>query len=1148
MSQGTERSHDYRGRSRLRREGLLRGTPVFIASILLCIVYQAGCGDSTPVACEPDCFFGICDVQVGDCVNPDRCQDDDDCIPGYECGELGTCEPINTCSSTVECASGICQDGVCQNGSGCRKPVDCVARSFCAEDNTCRPDRCYDKTCEQGTCQPSTGECVVQDPCDGEGDCSAPERCIDGQCQTEEEFCSALTCERGVCGFEAEECVDAQNCRGMDSLCLEESFCDDETNQCRDDLCARNDIDCGDNGVCDPATAECVNAETCRSTDDCLNDPRTVCVEGNCVEDPVDCPSPCPGNQTCERQSDTAECVEPERCETSVDCKGDRECGGGPCLAPTRCRADRFEPNDVESDVTSFSSFARSGSVQATLCSGDIDLYDVDPGGISGPADASNLRVTVAIPNRDIGLGSVEATLLRPDGTVVQSRELPTMDGSNRIEITAGIPSDFDPQDRFRVRIEDNDPQSLKPGGLYYEISAERLSMALESACEQATDVSPGQSISGNFSGGSNGGLALSCAGDNGESVQDLYRLSVDEPTRLRFDVSSESGTEASLAVLETCGHAGAELRCGSDVVGAEDVVEVLGPGTYTVAVQADAGQAGPYDLSVRTVERTQCSQDTNYCSDGQTSQYCRPDGSGYEAISCQRGCEPSTGECAAPMGDICDDAYQVTSSQGRRADFRLVEDRYGVEPGDCLGDTPRTDGPDKAYRVVVPPGFAITVTAFFPEDVRGSVYLVDECSSTSDSCLAGAQGSRAAPNEEVVRYANSTSAPKSYFAIVDTASDQPRGDVDIVFKIAGATCQPDERRCTELSNSVESCNNSGTDFSEVRQCGDLACQMASCVVPNTCSTALDATQAARRTGGVTYSRNVSGLTDNYAFSTNCGESGFFSASDEPDAVYKVTLRAGESVEVKLANSDPRMLLTEGANCPFENRCLASNEEGFTRTDNLTYSAAEQQDLYLLVDGSSSTFPVDINIEQTQCVPGRSSCVGGDVEYCNRTGSRVETFTCRPGGCSGGFCNTKSSDFCYDAEDLTSDASTTGGTSRSVDLANLTNDIEGDYAAPCAGIDAFDTDGQDAVYRVDLQSGETITASLSSGGSSSDPALTLVKDCLRPDISCVDSDNPFSSAAQVTYVAQESGTYYLVADHDGLSSNPSSFTLDVTIQ
>ena len=1139
MSQGNERAHDHSGG--LRATGL-------IAFVLLATVSLAGCGDDSTAACDPDCFFGVCDVQAGECVNPDTCQNDGECIPGYTCGDAGTCEPINTCASTEECASGICEDGVCQNGGGCLKPVDCVARTFCADDNTCRPDRCYDKTCEQGTCQPSTGECVVQDPCDGEGDCSSPERCIDGQCQTEEEFCSALTCERGVCGFEAEACVDARNCQGMDSMCLQGSFCDDETNQCRNDLCVQNDIDCGDNGVCDPATGECVNAETCNSRDDCLNEPRTVCIEGDCVEDPIDCTEPCPGNQICERESDTAECIEPQQCETSVDCKDDRECGGGPCLEPTSCRADRFEPNDAESEVTPFGSFARSGSIQGTLCSGDIDLFDVDPSELPGPTDGSNIQVTVEIPQRDVGLGSLEVTLLQPDGTLVGSREVPTMDGSNRVEITAGIPIDLDTQDRFRVRVEVSEAQSLKPGGLYYEVRAERTSMALESACDQAVEVSPGQRISGDLSSGYTGGLGLSCAAGSGETAQDLYRLSVNEPTQLRFDVSSESGTEASLAVLETCGNAGAEVLCRSGAVGGEDPDRVVGPGTYTVAVQAAEGQAGPYELVFQEVARTQCSRETNYCSDGQTSQYCRPDGSGFEAISCDRGCKPSTGECAPPMGDICGDAYQVTMSQGRRADFRLLEDRYGIEPGGCLGDNPRTGGADKAYRVVVPPGFAITVTAFFPEDVRGSVYLVEDCGSTNGSCLAGGQGSRSAPNEEVVSYANTTSSPTSYFAIVDTASDQPKGNVDVAFEIGGATCDPGDERCTESSNTIESCNESGTDFSETRQCGDRACQMASCVVPNTCSMALDATEAARRSGGVTYDRNLSGLTDNYSFATNCGGSGFFSASNEPDAVYKVTLRAGESVDVKLNSSNPHMLLTEGATCPFQNRCLAANEEGFTRTDNLSYSAAEEQDLYLLVDGSSSPFPVDINIEQTQCILGNSSCVGNDVEYCNKTGSGFTTFNCPAGGCSGGFCNTKESDYCYDAEDLTADASTTGGTSRSINLSNLTNDIEEDYGAPCGGINNFDTDGEDAVYRVDVQSGETITASLSSGGSSSDPALTLVKDCLRPEISCVDSDNPFSSAAQVTYVAQDSGTYYLVADHDGLSSNPSSFTLDVTIQ
>jgi hypothetical protein len=1111
----------------------------------------AGCGDETTSACSPECFFGICDTEAEECVNPDTCQQRVDCIPGYTCSDAGVCEPITACETTEDCPSGICEKGVCQNGGGCLKPVDCVERTYCAEDNTCRPDRCYDTTCDEGVCQPSTGECVIQNTCSTEADCSSPERCIDGRCRTQEEFCSALTCERGVCGFEAEGCVDAENCQGMDAMCLEGSFCNEETNQCETDQCVENDIDCGSNGVCNPGSGECVNAESCTSNDDCLDDPVTWCLQGECGLASEACSPPCPGDQTCEYdpQGQTATCSEPGACDTSIDCTGDRECGGRSCLSATSCRADRFEPNDADSDVTNFGSVARRGTLEATLCSEDVDLYDLAPNDLPGPGDASQLQIAVEIPERDLGLGALNVTLIRPDGTTVQSETISADSESRRVAITTGVPVDLDTQDRFRVRVEPAESGPLKPGGLYYELSAERRSSSVESACSQAPRVSVGQRISGDLAQSSTEAFDLSCGVDEPGGGQDVYRLELDQPSEIRVAVPAAGGSGITTAIRKTCGTAGAELLCAEAGASGGGPTRVLGPGTYWLVVEAAGPSAGNYTVDVERVSQTTCGSSSNYCSDTETAQYCRPDGSGFDAITCERGCEPSTGECVPEMGDVCADAYQITSGQGRRADLRVVDDRYGIDPGGCLGDDPRTGGPDKAYRVVVPPGYAVTATAFFPEDVRGSLYVVDDCTSTTDSCLAGGQGSRMAPNEEVVSYANSTSSPTSYFVVVDTAANQPFSTVDIAFEIAGATCEPGEERCKTSSNTVEQCVSSGTDYTDDRSCGDFACSMASCVAPNTCATALDATTSAKRTNGAAYDRNVSGLTNDYTFTAQCGGSGFLSIQNDPDAVYKVSLDAGEFVEATLDSSNPRMLLTEGVSCPFQSRCLASNQDGFSRSRTLTYYAAEQKELYLLVDGTSTgSFPIDIEIGQSQCVLGNSSCVGGDVEYCNRTASGFNTFNCPPGGCSNGACNTKDSDFCYDAENLTADASTTGGASRTINLANLSNDFEADYGSPCSSVDTFDTDGSDAVYRLDVQSGESVTASLSSGGSSSDPTLTLVRDCLRPEISCVDSDASFSSTAQFTYVATQSETLYLIADHDGLSSNPSPFTLDVTVQ
>ncbi|MFW5968140.1 MAG: hypothetical protein ACOCV2_11510, partial [Persicimonas sp.] len=447
-------------------------TTLLASMVAVALLVLGGCGGEEDPCADVDCDFGNCDSQSGECANPAECDEDVDCLPGYECEE-NACEAMTECSSDEDCEAGVCEDEVCVNPESCEENEDCLERTFCGPDDTCEPDPCNEVECARGTCDRGTDNCVSADECTVENelnDCAVGERCADGECADSDDFCDALECERGECSFQEGGCVDADECESNDE-CLEGNYCN-ENGRCQTDLCEANDVEC-DEGVCDPTSGLCENADECDSDEDCLDD--HVCLDESCQLEASACGDDkgdggCPANQVCEIDGGEAECAEPDECETSFDCLDDRQCLGQECGEPIACEDDRFEPNDDADEATQFFDVAVEQTIEGSICEDDTDVFAFDSSEFEQQTDLARLIVEVDIPDRDQGLGTLELEVTDPSGNVhTESSGSMGANGSVRFEQWVGQVDHGD----YLVELSGGD--DFNEAGVGYEMSVNLL-------------------------------------------------------------------------------------------------------------------------------------------------------------------------------------------------------------------------------------------------------------------------------------------------------------------------------------------------------------------------------------------------------------------------------------------------------------------------------------------------------------------------------------------------------------------------------------------------------------------------------------------------------------------------------------------------
>lgn len=123
-------------------------------------------------------------------------------------------------------------------------------------------------------------------------------------------------------------------------------------------------------------------------------------------------------------------------------------------------------------------------------------------------------------------------------------------------------------------------------------------SQAAETACRQATVLTPGRTVTGTTAG--NDVFHASCAG-NARSPENLYRLVLRRRSHVRLEVTSTNGSyDPAIYLRANCADQGTERACVDDTNGTTNAVieDDFDAGTYTVFVDGfSQNNAGPYTL-----------------------------------------------------------------------------------------------------------------------------------------------------------------------------------------------------------------------------------------------------------------------------------------------------------------------------------------------------------------------------------------------------------------------------------------------------------------------------------------------------------------------------------------------------------------------
>lgn len=625
------------------------------------------------------------------------------------------------------------------------------------------------------------------------------------------------------------------------------------------------------------------------------------------------------------------------------------------------------------------------------------------------------------------------------------------------------------------------------------------------------------------------------CVTKTSKGPDAAYRIRVQADKILHVEANSLGGEEPILSVLEDCASpndsclAGAE---GGKSGKAELFYRTRQTKAVTVVVDSAMGGADePFTLYVNQME-PECSSGERICApDGQVLKYCNTTGI-FETYRCENSC--SNGSCADPTGEVCVDAVRLQNGDsytGRFSDFSNDLDP-GTGSNSCIfSESGQQEGNDAVFAIDLQAGQLLKASLATDASDPG-MYILDSCTGpTHNNCRRGR-----ADTNEFRFYAPET---KRYYLVVDEES----ADADEQFTLnveteSGLACQPGAFTC-KGQDTIEACNEDGTRVISTATC-QHGCADGYCKEPktpnDTCS------EAASITGSMRVVDSFGRFEKDYNPSGDCPVT---SASGK-DAVYAVDLEAGQALEVRAVTASGEVApvyLTRDCS-KLSSGCLAGDDStgGAAHTG---YLAERAETVYVVVERDSEfddpTFLVDFRIQNQECTPGTTDCRGPKTRReCASYGLWTED-TCYF-GCQSGTCTQPAHDECTGAKTVPRDGKP-HSFSAPIERFNDNYDLDDSPSSVC-GSQA--SSGPEAVYKVNAQKGDVISASWNSSG---DPVLWVADDCSDLVNSCSVQRQSFSGTQELTFVADESKTYYIVADTDPFFGSPGGlFDLEIKVE
>lgn len=324
--------------------------------------------------------------------------------------------PFTPCEDNTECLGGeICRGGNCREACAHDDPcsgvfeacaldrsycVECVDETHCGRNQECRENRCVfscagDAACQDGFhCDSGSGRCV-EDECETDEECGGGFRClrmvcvpIDAiVCQADSRWCDGnvlVTCSRDGTS-ESRDACDEQVC-----------VTSDDGARCADVICTPNEIGCSDREtafLCD-GTGTVQTDSTCAEGRYCADgtcrdeacEPQSQICDGDvllsCNEEGTSTTATrCAELSECSESAFGCSCVE-RSCELRTCSPGSARCVGESRQECTRDGLTYLEPVDCGDDEVCIAGTCQPESCEpaAVLCAGDV-LVECDGDG-----------------------------------------------------------------------------------------------------------------------------------------------------------------------------------------------------------------------------------------------------------------------------------------------------------------------------------------------------------------------------------------------------------------------------------------------------------------------------------------------------------------------------------------------------------------------------------------------------------------------------------------------------------------------------------------------------------------------------------------------------------------------------------------------
>jgi hypothetical protein len=957
------------------------------------------------------------------------------------------------------------------------------------------PPECADVSCDFGVCEAgacvnpgsceTAFECVPGYTCGEEGVCKAQSAC------TGNADCASRSCQGGTC-------VNSSTCESNEE-CLERTYCATD-GTCEPDPC--NTFQCED-GQCLRGTTQCVSKDLCTQateSSDCIDGDK--CIEGHCLSDQAFC-----DQIACERGEcdfDTLSCVNAQSCSEDTECIDEYYCNDAGQCADDLCVVDNVDCTGNGVCVASLGECENADS-----CASNDDC-------LGGHWCVEGMCRLEGVACGDAGCPGTQ-TCIQDEGNLTAACE-----ESDNCQTSLGC----------------KDDRQCAGGVCLAPMSCEADRFEPNDSAENATDLFRYASA-----------LAVTstvCSSDIDVFAVDT-RAIPNVALRGSLVVTAEyAARDAGLGELEleVINPQGTSVDTQtSGPMGRDGIVEVR--------TTVNAATQGVYIVRVASVSpMNQAGVEYTLSADVQISEV---------ADACE---SPTPLIADTPINAATDDgASYALGSACTQPHHPAQENVYQFEVTES-----------SLVRIVATPGEAnpdLDLTLGLRQSCTRLATEVD-CADTSDG------------GGEVL---SRVLAPGIYYVIVQVASGISGGDYRLTMSQESKMCSPADNRCSDADTS-EACM--GGDELVAKTCA-LGCnyRTGTCVTAqgDTCMQAFD-----RGGTDITETINWDAYTNQIEMPTSsCVPGGLDTQTRGPEVVYAVSLEAGYGLSAALefpAGEHGSLYVLDGCFNPAA-ACVAGANDTSASVETLNYvnETSDKKVVYLVADsagGGQSPAQLDVQIGEVICQPGTKMCdANGDVLECNGAGTawqilidcrdfgcvdgqcnpqceageilgcsttvsaaleycdssdRIAQFSCPGGGCTGNSCDNSTGDTCLDAI-VVSD-----GTSHSDNFSSLSADYDPGSSSNCPSIN-----GPDAAFRVTLQSGETVTATISSSGV--DTSIAVVRDCSNVVSTCIDgTDDSFSSGSEtVTYTASAAETVYVIAGAWYSSSTSGPFTVDFSI-